>query len=162
MEILPQTVANTLRVIYGDNPLYEELEWWYHRLAWHFIKAGIPEYGVSDLLKNHIVPVTMVKQYGRTSGLTPEGVAKNILNHRHDHKEYDLLAKPRIRVTKKKIEDFRKRLEEELRKIWTEPNSLEEIVREECYEPADEEIAKKISHGIKAEVWARNLSEIGT
>ena len=160
MELLPQTVANTLRDIYGDNPFYEALEWWYHRFAWHFIKAGIPEYGVSDLLKNHIVPVAMVKQYGRTTGLIPERVAKNILNHRHDLKEYDPLAKPKIRVTTKKITDYRKRLEDELRRIWTDTNSLEEIIREECYESTDEEIAKKIKHGTKAEVWASNLKDL--
>ena len=100
------------------------------------------------------------KQYGRTLGLTPEGVAKNILNHRHDHKEYDPLAKPRIRVTKKKTEGFRKRLEDELRRIWSDPNGLEEIVREECYESTDEDIASMITHGVKAEVWAKDLNEL--
>ena len=58
-KLLSQTVANTLKDNYGDIPIYEELEWWYHRLAWHFLKAGIPECGVVGLRKNHIGPVSM-------------------------------------------------------------------------------------------------------
>ena len=95
-----------------------------------------------------------------TSSLTPEGVARNVLDHRHDPKEHDILAEPAVRVTGRMIADYRKRLEEELRRIWTEPESLEEIIREECYESTDDAIEKMIYHGLKPEVWAKNLNEL--
>ena len=155
MESLPRNIINTLEDIYGvDYPKY-----WYNKFALHFINTGIPEIGVIGLLKRHKISVAMVKRYGKTGGLIPENVAQIVLKHRHDIEEYDSLAKPRIRITKKKIADYRKRLEEELRRIWI-GQGLEDIIRKECLERPDEEIAEFISMGLKPEIWARNLNDI--
>ena len=50
-------------------------------------------------------------------------------------------ANPKIRVTKKRIADYRKQLEEEYRKFL--PNEIfdEEFIQRECYGVSDETIA---------------------
>lgn len=160
MVSFPNTIADTLYDIYGANPMHSQLEWWYQRFTWHFINSGIPEEGVIGLLKKHKIPVSLVYRYGKTTGLIPESVAQNILTHRHDTHEFDSLAKPKERVTKKKIFDYRKRLEDELRRIWIDKDSLEETIKEECHEITDEEISRMILHGSSAENWARIINEL--
>ena len=156
MQEIPKIIKDALIEIYGDNPMYYQLEWWYQRFTWYFINSGIPEEGVIGLLKNHKIPVAMVKRYGRSTGLIPETVAQNILTQRHDTHEFDSLAKQKVKVTKKKILDYRKRLEDEFRRIWIDQDSLEEIIKEECHEITDEEISRMILHGTSAENWAKN------
>lgn len=160
MKFLPKVVKKAYRDTYMDEARNIGCEWWYNRFIWYFLKAGIPKDGVAGIIKAHKIPVSMVKRYGASSGLIPEQVAKNVLAHRHDPVEYDSLARPRIRVTKKKIADFRKKLEEELRRIWSDQNSLEETIREECYDSTDEYIAHFILGGTKPEIWAQNLNDI--
>ena len=131
---------------------------WYRRWAKYYLEKGIPVDGVIGLMKKHPIPIEMVRAYGFSSGLTPEGNAQHILNLRHNPVEYDSLAKPRVRVTKKKISEFRQNLEEELRKIWGDnKESLEEAIKEYCYQPRDEEIADFIRRGMKASNWAKNI-----
>lgn len=131
---------------------------WYRRWAKYCLEKGIPVDGVIGLMKKHPIPIEMVRAYGFSSGLTPEGNAQHILNLRHNPVEYDSLAKPRVRVTKKKISEFRQNLEEELRKIWGDnKESLEEAIKEYCYQPRDEEIANYIRRGMKASNWAKNI-----
>lgn len=160
MEQLPRIVAEAYAETYNKEPYYISCDWWYERFIWYFLKAGIPEDGVAGIIRKHKIPTQLVKKSGATSGLRPETVAQNVLNHRHDPVEYDSLAKPRIRVTKKKISDFRKSLEEELRRIWSDSKSLEETIREECYDASDEDISRMIQHGTRPELWAQNLNEI--
>jgi hypothetical protein len=125
---------------------------WYRQLAYCFLQTGIPENGVIELQKKHPISLTWVRRYVYHK---PEIVAQNILKYRHDSVEYDSLAKPRIRVTKKKISEFRLNLEKELRGIWGDnKESLEEAIKEYCYQPQDEEIAGFIRRGMKASDWA--------
>lgn len=160
LEFMPQVLARAYRETYKSEPYYNFCDWWYERFIWYFLKVGIPEDGVAGIIRKHKIPIELVKKSGATSGLRPETVAQNILNHRHDPVEYDSLAKPKIRVTKKKIADFRKRLAEELRRIWSDPKSLEETIQEECYDASDEDISRMILHSTRPEVWAQNLNEI--
>lgn len=133
---------------------------WYRRWAKAFLNTGIPEDGVISIMKKHPVPFEMVRRYGFSSGLVPETVAQNILNHRHYPVEYDSLAKPRIRVTKKKVSEFRQQLEKELRHIWrNSEESLEETIKEFCNQPQDEEIASFLERGVNAENWAQNICD---
>lgn len=160
IELMPKMLDQAYRETYGNEPYNAFCESWYERFIWYYLKAGIPEDGVAGLIRKHRIPVELVKRYGRTSGLIPETVAQNILNHRHAPQEYDSLAKPRIRVTRKMIAGFRRKLEEELRRIWTHPPSLEETVREECNESKDEDIARMLSRGVTAEGWANTLNDL--
>ena len=106
----------------------EVLEW-YRQLAQWFLNQGIPADGVLGLLKKHPISIAWVERYYRMH--KPEMVAQNILRHRHDKVEYDPLAKPRIRVTKKKISAFRQNLEIELRRIWGDnKESLDAAIKE--------------------------------
>ena len=101
---------------------------WYRQLAYCFLQTGIPENSVIELLRKHPISITWVRRYVYQK---PEIVAQNILKYRHDPVECDSLAKPRIRVTKKKISEFRLNLEKELRIIWgSNKESLEEAIKE--------------------------------
>ena len=160
MEKMPTIVAEAYAETYKKEPYLFTCDWWYERFIGYFLKAGIPEEGVAGIIRKHKIPVLWVKKACNISGYSPEGIAQNVLNHRHDSIEYDPLAKPRIRITKKKIADFRKRLEEELRRIWSDPKSLEETIREECYDVSDEDISRMLQHGTRPEVWAQNLNDI--
>ena len=129
---------------------------WYRQLAKCLLDTGIPEKGVIELMKKHPISIAWVERYYRMH--KPEMIAQNILRHRHDKVEYDSLAKPRIRVTKKKISDFRQNLEIELRRIWGDhKESLDAAIKEYCYLPQDEEIAGYIKHGVKACDWAKDI-----
>ena len=129
---------------------------WYRQLAQYYLNLGIPVDGVLGLLKKHPVSIAWVSRYANMH--KPEMVARNILIHRHDPVEYDPLAKPRIRVTKKKISEFRSDLEREMRRIWHPGDvSLEYYIKEYCYQPEDEEIADYIRRGTEASVWADNI-----
>ena len=160
MKTISTMIMNACRELYEYEPYYRQYEWWYLRFIQFFIEAGVPEQGVIGILGKHHVPVAMVKQYGRSTGLIPEVVAQNIMKHSHDTKEYDPLAKIKIRITKNKILEYRKKLEYELRRVWSDPDSLEETIREECYDSSDEYISRMISSGVTAETWAQTLNEI--
>lgn len=128
---------------------------WYRQLAYCFLQTGIPENGVIELLRKHPISITWVRRYVYQK---PEIVAHNILIHRHDSVEYDPLTKPRIRVTKKKISEFRTDLEKEMRRLWNHNDeSLENHIKEYCYQPTDNEIYYFIKRGVKAEDWAKNI-----
>ena len=156
---LPVKICEALQYVYGNEPYDNHCEEWYQRFASYLLAAGIPEKGVAGLIKAHPISLGMVKRYGRTSGLVPETVAQNILKHRHDVVIYDDLAKPKVRVTSKKIQDFRVALEKELRRIWRDPASLEGYIQEFCYDESDKEIAEMIARGTKPESWARNIRD---
>ena len=134
---------------------------WYLRLSQYYLDAGVPEEGVLGLLKEHPIPLEMVKRNGFSSGLVPENVAKNILTQREPPKTYDVLADPIIRATKKRIEEFRKALEEELRRLWGKSgwDGIEDYVKEYCIEPTDSEIAEKVERGIVPKIWAENIQD---
>ena len=156
---LPVKVREALHDVYGNEPYDSSCDGWYRRFVKCFLEAGIPEEGVAGIIRAHPISLGMVKRYGRTSGLIPEIVAQNILNHRHDVVIYDDLAKPKVRVTSKKIQDFRVALEKELRRIWRDPASLEGYIQEFCYDESDKEIAEMIARGTKPESWARNIRD---
>jgi hypothetical protein len=150
---LPGIIESYLLETYGHNLLD-----WYRRWAKCFLDAGIPDNDVVEIMKKNPVPLGIVRRYGFSTGLVPETVAHNIINHLHDPVEYDSLSRPRIRVTKKMIANFRVDLEKEMRRIWS-PNdySLEDNIKEFCYQSTDEEIVSFIQRDVSAESWARNI-----
>lgn len=152
-------VREALHDVYGNEPYDCSCDGWYRRFVKCFLEAGIPEEGVAGIIRAHPISLGMVKRYGRTSGLIPEIVAQNILNHRHDVVIYDDLAKPKVRVTSKKIRDFSIALEKELRRIWRDPASLEGYIQDYCYDEPDTKIAKMIAGGTKPEIWAENIRD---
>ena len=155
--LLPKEVEEAYMEVYGISIHYMD---WYYRFISYFLKEGIPEEGVAGIIRKHYFHPAWVSRYGRCENNRPEGIARHVLLSRRRTIGYDSLAKPRIRVTSKVIRDFRERLEKELMRIWTYPMVLEETIKEECYDPSDEEIAKMIRRGIKPEVWANDLNEI--
>ena len=159
MEALPKAIAEAYKEIYGNHPLFAVNDWWYQRFIKYYIEAGIPEKGIVGILEKHPVPQAMVKQYGATTGLVPEKVARNILEIRHEPMVNDSLATPKIRVTKKQIADYRRALETELRRIYKPVESLEETVKRECYDATDEDIARKIRMRMSPESWASQVNE---
>ena len=132
---------------------------WYRRLAKCLLDTGIPEKGVIELMKKHPISLTWVRRYVNMH--KPEMVAQNILKHRHDPIEYDSLAKSRIRVTKKKISDFRLNLEEELRRLWRQYGwkDVEVYVKEFCIDESDANIAQMIKRGCDPKIWAKNIQD---
>ena len=143
-----------------DYQIYGNYGWvWYRRFAKYFVDVGIPEKGVVNLIEKHPIPSMLIKKHGRTSGLVPETVAKNVLKYRHSRKEYDSLATPKIRITRKKVANYRIRLEIEIRRLWSEAKrpDLQEVLNEDCINMTDEEIAKLIMEGRSPESHAKTI-----
>ena len=113
--------------------------YWYQEVAKHLLAAGLPEANVVDLLKKHPVQVGFIRAHG--NGLTPERLVKRMLEKPVVPVVYDEHAKPKVRVTKKLIAEYRKQLEQEFRKFL--PNDIfdEEFIQHECYGVPDEQIA---------------------
>lgn len=125
----------------------------------YFVDVGIPEEGVIGLIRKHPIPPLLIKKHGRTSGLVPETVAKNVLKYRHLHEEYDALAIPKIRITRKIVTDYRIRLESEIRHLWSEAkmSDLQEVLNEDCYNMTDEKITDLITSRISPESHAKTI-----
>lgn len=117
----------------------EYFMYWYHDVSKLLLAAGLPEANVIDLLKKHPIQVGLIRAHG--NGLTPEHLVKRLLEKPSAPRVYDEYAQPKIRVTKKRIAEYRKQLEEEFRKFL--PNEIfdEEFIRHECYGVSDETIA---------------------
>ena len=84
LEFMPKVLYLAYWETYKNEPYYNFCEWWYERFIWYFLKAGIPEDGVADIIRKHKIPVQLVKKSTTTSGLIPEMVAQNVLKHRHE------------------------------------------------------------------------------
>ena len=132
---------------------------WYRQLAKCLLETGIPEKGVIELMKKHPISLTWVRRYVNMH--KPEMVAQNILKYRHNPVEYDPLAKPRARVTQKKISEFRQNLEEELRRLWAQYGwkDVEDYVKEFCIDESDTNIAHMIERGCDPKIWAKNIQD---
>ena len=116
---------------------------WYQGVSSHLLAAGLPESNVIDLLKKHPLWIGYLYNHGGW-GLRPETLAKRLLEKPATPKEYNEYAKPKIRVTKKKIAEYRKQLEEEFRKALPNEIISEEFIQNECYGVSDEIIAQYI------------------
>lgn len=160
LEFMPKMLRKAYKEIYNNEPYYHRCEWWYERFIWHYLKIGIPVDGVIGILRKHRIPVLLVKSAGDTTSFTPEGIAQNVLNHRHDLKEYDELAKPKIRITQKTIADFRSNLEDEIKRLFNDPEIREEVIREECFMQGDDKIAQMITRGVQPAGFALTLYEL--
>ena len=133
--------------------------WWYRRFAKFFLDSGIPEEGVINLMKKHQVPAALIRRYGRSTGLVPETVAANILKNRHVHKDEYSSTFPKIRITKKRISDYRNELETEIRRLWARAKrtDLEEVLGVDCYGASDEHIVSLIERRWSPETAAKSL-----
>lgn len=120
----------------------EYFMYWYQAVSKLLLDSGLPDANVLDFLRKHPIQVGLIYAHG--NGLTPEHLVKRLLEKPSVPKVYDEYAKPKIRVTKKRIAEYRKQLEEEFRKFL--PNELfdEEFIQCECYEVSDETIANYI------------------
>ena len=121
------------------NVSQEYFMYWYQSVSKLLLDSGLPESRVIDFLKKHPIQVGLIYAHG--NGLTPEHLARRLLEKPSSPKEFDEYAKPKIRVTKKRIADYRIQLEEEFRKFL--PNEIfdEEFIQRECYGVSDETIA---------------------
>ena len=119
----------------------EEYLDWYYGIAKHLLAAGLPEPNVIDLLKKHPIQVEFIKKY--CNSLTPEGLAKRLLERPTMSKAYNECALPKVRVTKKMITAFRKELEQEYRKkLGSDDRPLaEEFIQDLSYGVSDDYIA---------------------
>ena len=114
---------------------------WYYSVSKHLLAAGLPEPNVIDLLRKHPIQVGFIKKY--CNSLTPEGLAKRLLEKPAMSKVYDEYALPKVRVTKKIIAAFRKELEQEYRKkLGSDDRPLaEEFIQYRSYGVSDDFIA---------------------
>ena len=121
------------------NTSKEVFMYWYREVSKQLLAAGLPEANVIDLLRKHPIQVGYILAHG--SCLTPEILAKRLLEKPSSTKVYDLYAMPKVRVTKKMIAEYRKQLEQEYRKFL--PNEVfdEQFIMHECYEVPDDDIA---------------------
>ena len=112
--------------------------YWYQGVARHLLAAGLPEANVIDFLKKH--PLQVGYLYAHGNGLTPENLAKRLLEKPTDPKVYDEYAVPKVRVTRKMIAEFRRQLEQEYRKFL--PNAVfgEEFIQNRYYGVDDDYI----------------------
>ena len=117
----------------------EYFMYWYQDVSKLLLAAGLPEANVIDLLKKHPIQVGLIRAHG--NGLTPEHLVKRLLEKPSSPRVYDEYAQPKIRVTKKRIAEYRKQLEEEFRKFLPNEYFDEEFIRHECYGVSDETIA---------------------
>ena len=119
----------------------EEYLDWYYSVAKQLLATGLPEPNVIDLLKKHPVQVEFIKKY--CNSLTPEGLAKRLLEKPTMSKACDEYAQPKVRVTKKMIAAFRKELEQEYRKkLGSDDRPLaEEFIQYRSYGVSDDYIA---------------------
>lgn len=124
----------------------EYFMYWYQEVAKHLLAAGLPEANVVDLLKKHPLQVGFIRAHG--NGLTPEHLANRLLEKPTAPEVYDEFAKPKVRVTRKMIAEYRGQLEQEYRKFL--PNDVfdEGFIQHECYGVPDEEIACYLRQGL--------------
>lgn len=124
----------------------EYFMYWYQEVAKHLVAAGLPEANVIDLLKKRPIQVGFIRAHG--NGLTPEHLAKRLLEKPAAPEVYDVYAKPKVRVTRKMIAEYRRQLEQEYRKFL--PNDVfdEGFIQHECYSVPDEEIACYLRQGL--------------
>jgi hypothetical protein len=113
--------------------------YWYQAVSKILLDSGLPESNVIDFLKKHPIQVGLIYAHG--NGLTPEHLVKRLLEKPSTTRVFNEYANPKIRVTKKRIADYRKQLEEEYRKFL--PNEIfdEGFIQRECYGVPDEAIA---------------------
>ncbi len=112
---------------------------WYRGISKHLLAAGLPEDNVMDLFRKHKIELGFIRAHG--NGLTPEHLAKRMLEKPSAPKVYDEYAKSKNRVTGKKIAEYRRELEQEYRKYL--PNEIfgEDFIQHECYGVSDVIIA---------------------
>ena len=111
----------------------------YQAVSKLLLDSGLPESHVIDFLKKHPIQVGLIYAHG--NGLTPEHLVKRLLEKPSTPAMLDEYAKPKIRVTKKKIAEYRKQLEGEYRKFLPNDFFDEEFIQRECYGVSDETIA---------------------
>ena len=123
---------------------------WYQGVARYFLSTGIPEANVIDLLKKHPIQVGFIMAHG--GGLTPETLAKRLLEKPSAPKVYDEFALRKIRVTKKTVAAFRKELEEEYRKVQIANEGIitDDFIHDRCYGVPDDYIADALKNGQSA------------
>lgn len=121
------------------NVSQEYFMYWYQAVSKLLLDSGLPESHVIDFLKKHPIQVGLIYTHG--NGLTPEHLIKRLLEKPSTPAMLDEYAKPKIRVTKKKIAEYRKQLEGEYRKFLPNDYFDEEFIQRECYGVSDETIA---------------------
>ena len=129
------------------NVSQEDYMYWYRGVSRYLLSAGLPEENVIDLLKKRPVQVGYVKTHG--NGLTPETLAKRLLEKPSAPKVYDEYAQVKIRVTRQMIADFRKELEEEYRKVQkgNEGFITDSYIHDRCHGVSDDYIANALRNG---------------